>query len=244
MHLPIATPMVFPVDCSYSTSAVEQANVASTTAGEVYVLLVTNFANSVQTISVNDAPSNTATTDCSIVPLPVELVHFSGVRNEREVKLNWTTATELNNHFFTAERSKDGLEWHSFDLVPGSGTTTSPTNYELTDAAPCDGITYYRLRQVDFDGSTDFSKIIAVDSEARLSLGVFPNPGKTSVLIQSERNYNSLIVTDLQGREVITHQNINENQTHLNVGDWKNGIYYVTVSSPFGTQTERLSILK
>lgn len=233
-----------PLDCSYSTAAVEQANVPGTLAGEVYVLLVTNFANTVQTISLNDAPGNTATTDCSNVPLPVELVHFSGMRKDREVVLNWTTATELENNYFAVERSSGGQEWQAFDIVFGSGTTTSPTEYSSTDSAPFEDITYYRLRQVDNDGSVNFSDVIAVDSEQTMTLEIFPNPGKTFVTVRSERNYEQLIVTDINGKEILSMHNLNEDQTNLDVADWKNGMYYVTLLSNFGTQTERLTILK
>ncbi|MDG1334149.1 MAG: hypothetical protein P8P74_17585 [Crocinitomicaceae bacterium] len=110
-----------PLDCSYSTSAVEQANVAGAAVGEVYILLVTNYAAVVQTITVTDAPSNTAQTDCTI--LPIELSDFSGEMNVGDVLLNWTTLSELNNDYFAVERSADGFNWTVFDVVDGAGTS-------------------------------------------------------------------------------------------------------------------------
>ena len=233
-----------PVDCSYSPAPIEQANVNGVLAGEVYVLLVTNFANTVQSINLVDAPGNSALTDCSNVPLPVELAHFSGMRNDQEVLLNWTTATELNNDYFLVERSNDGKEWHAFDLIFGSGTTTTSTDYHVTDSSPFDDVTYYRLRQVDYNGNMNFSDIISVDHEQFTSLEIYPNPGSNSVTVRSERNYNRLTITDIHGKEIMSLEGLNENQTHLEVEDWKNGIYYVTLSSSFGARTERLTILR
>ena len=182
-----------PVDCSYSSSSIEQANVIGTLPGEVYVLLVTNFANSVQSITVSDAPSNTATTDCSIVVLPVELTRFSGVRQERIVELNWITATELNNDFFVVERSKDGVSWMAFDVVKGIGTTSSHSSYQSTDEAPFDEINYYRLRQTDFNGDVKFSNIISVSNTGDLKVNLFPNPGKSHVNVQFDESYSCLV---------------------------------------------------
>ncbi|MFK7783506.1 MAG: T9SS type A sorting domain-containing protein, partial [Crocinitomicaceae bacterium] len=233
-----------PVDCSFSPAPVELASVNGVLAGEVYVLLVTNFANTVQTINLVDAPGNSALTDCSNVPLPVELIHFSGMRNDREVMLNWTTATELDNDYFVVERSDDGQEWQAFDLVFGSGTSTEVTDYEVTDSSPFDDVTYYRLRQVDYSGNMNFSKVIAVDRQQFTSLEIYPNPGKNSVTVRSERNYEQLKVTDIHGKEIISLEGLDEYQTHLEVADWKNGIYYVTLSSSFGARTERLVILR
>jgi hypothetical protein len=89
-----------PEDCSYSSAAVEQANIASVLPGDVYILLVTNYANTPQSITLVEAGSNTASTDCSIVPLPLELLSFSGEKSGSTVALNWTTASEKDNDYF------------------------------------------------------------------------------------------------------------------------------------------------
>ena len=163
-----------PADCSYSTAAIEQANVAGAIAGEVYVLLVTNFANTVQTINVNDAPSNTATTDCSIVPLPVEFAELMGSRNADGVHLTWTTATEQNNDYFVIERSSDATVWTAFDLIDGVGNSTSTTYYSTTDRNPHEGVNYYRVKQFDFDGTSSISDIIAVTAEQLINVNIAP----------------------------------------------------------------------
>ncbi len=233
-----------PLDCSYSTSAVEQANVSNVVAGEVYVLLVTNYANTVQTITLNDAPSNTATTDCSIVPLPVELALFSGYRDGKRVKLNWSTVSETNNSHFVVERSIDGLDWQAFDVVVGVGTTTSLTNYESIDSKPYDRISYYRLKQVDFDGSVNFSDIISVNNSAVGSFEMYPNPGNSVTALRSNASMNSILVTNAQGRTIETIETLGLHNYNLNVSDWRNGVYYVTISTDQGTETQRLTVLK
>lgn len=233
-----------PLDCSYSTSPVEQANITAVSAGQVYVLLVTNYANTVQTITVSDAPSNTATTDCSIVPLPVELAFFGGHREGSNVKLSWSTASELNNDYFVVERSIDGSNWQAFDVIKGVGTSTSLTNYESIDSKPFDRISYYRLRQVDFDGSVNFSDIIAVDEAVENSFEMFPNPSKSAAALRSSERFHSILVTNAHGRTIETIETIPTHEYSLNVSDWKNGIYYVTISTGSGKQTQRLTVMK
>lgn len=233
-----------PVDCSYSTAATEQANVNGTLAGEVYVLLVTNFANTVQTITVSDAATNTATTDCSIVPLPVELAQFSGSREGREVYLNWTTASELNNDYFLVERSKDAVNWSAFDVIQGAGTTTNTVMYNTVDENPFNGVNYYRLRQFDTDGKVHYSDVISVANETTLDLQLFPNPAQSKVIINSANKFNKLTIRDINGKEILIRDNLSINQTYVDVRDFKNGIYYVSIESPNGVQTERLSVLK
>lgn len=231
-----------PLDCSYSTSAIEQANVSPVVAGEVYVLLVTNYANTIQTITLSDAPANSATTDCSIVPLPVELAFFSGHREGKTVKLNWATASELSNDYFVVERSVNGWNWQAFDVVTGSGTSSSMIHYESIDKNPSDQISYYRLRQVDFNGSVRFSDIISID-RAHDVFKLFPNPSESVASIRSNHQFESIVVSNAQGN-VITSLELNSTYDYdLDVSNWKNGLYYVTVVSSFGSQTERLTVL-
>ncbi len=106
------------------------------------------------TINGSSAP-NTA--------LPVELLFFSAtVNNQKQVILNWATASELNNDFFTVERSIDGLNWEVVEFVNGNGTTPLRNDYSTTDIRPFTGLSYYRLKQTDFDGAFEYSYIVSV----------------------------------------------------------------------------------
>jgi hypothetical protein len=106
------------------------------------------------TINGSSAP-NTA--------LPVEFLFFTAsLNNQKQVVLNWATASELNNDFFTIERSVDGLTWEVVDLVNGSGTTSLRNDYSTIDPRPYSGLSYYRLKQTDFDGAFEYADIVSV----------------------------------------------------------------------------------
>jgi hypothetical protein len=112
-------------------------------------------------------------------PLPVELLNFSAQPNdEGNIDLYWETASETNNDYFAIQRSEDGINFLQIGQVPGVGTSQTLNKYMYTDGDPLSGRSYYRLRQVDFDGMYEFSDIVRVDLEARLRLTAFPNPVK------------------------------------------------------------------
>lgn len=112
---------------------------------------------------------------CSL--LPVELIKFSGKPVDDAVILNWQTATETNNDFFTLERSFDGRNYETIAIVKGKGTTHQIQFYEFVDHSPALGVNYYRLKQTDFDGTFEiFDQIVAVDFVEGVKAEVRPNP--------------------------------------------------------------------
>ena len=92
-------------------------------------------------------------------PLPIELINFTANCNGNQV-LSWSTASELNNDYFTVERSDDGISFRDIGQVNGAGTSSQQHNYSFIDPQPVSGIVYYRLKQTDFNGQTSVSKII------------------------------------------------------------------------------------
>ncbi len=116
-------------------------------------------------------------------PLPVELTEFSVRAVESEVQLDWTTASEHLHAGFFVERSPDGLHWSDLGFVAGKGESSNMQHYHFTDKAPLPGLSYYRLRQVDTDGNTDFSPLRSVTMpDAEKGFTVFPNPVENNVL--------------------------------------------------------------
>jgi Secretion system C-terminal sorting domain len=137
-------------------------------------LTLANLSNSFYVGSVNYTSS----------PLPIELVYFTATVTNGQVKLNWETAMETNNDYFTIQRSKDGAVWDSLERVAGPGNSTTPSFYTAYDPAPCPGVSYYRLEETAFDGSTTYSPVCSVNfqrTSARITL--FPNPATTTLLI-------------------------------------------------------------
>ena len=107
--------------------------------------------------------------------LPVELISFSAKPNSENVKLDWITATEINNDYFEVERSADGRTFNLIGKKDGAGTTNIARHYQYFDKNPINGVNYYRLKQVDFDGTTSYSDIVSVEMKNE-KLEVFPNP--------------------------------------------------------------------
>lgn len=98
--------------------------------------------------------------------LPIELIEFNGFNNESYNTLEWTTLTELNNDFFSLERSDNTLNWDLIKITDGAGTTSSLNNYSFRDYNfTKDKINYYRLSQTDFNGQRTYFKIISVDNQ-------------------------------------------------------------------------------
>jgi hypothetical protein len=170
-------------------------------------------------------------------PLPVELLSFTGRASGTVNILEWITATELNNDFFTVERSKDGIQFEEIAMVDGAGNSTSATEYSATDKYPF-AVTYYRLRQNDFDGSFTFSEIIAVQNKTnKLSItNIHPNPttGKFEFEIWADvESKVTVAISDEVGRilkqdPVFLTQGFNRLQSDLR--EFSNGIYYMTLT--------------
>jgi hypothetical protein len=115
----------------------------------------------------------------SSVPLPVTLTSFTAVHVAESVQLSWSTATEKNLAYFEAQRSADGHIFSTIARVVGQGQSTYPNYYTSLDQQPLSGQSYYRLRQVDYDGTSTFSPVVTVTSSKELVL--FPNPTHTQL---------------------------------------------------------------
>ena len=135
--------------------------------------------------------------------LPVTWLAFEAknINDQREVLCEWITASEQNNDFFTVERSVDGQVWIELGTVAGSGNTSEPTNYQFIDRSPAPGVSYYRIRQTDYDGQFDYSETRAVERRSSTPLEAFPNPGN-GVFKLSGYHDGDLGVYDLSGRRV------------------------------------------
>ncbi len=119
--------------------------------------------------------------------LPVELTRFLAELRKQTIHLSWQTATELNNDYFTIERSQNGIHYEAIGKVQGYGTTNEQQDYEFADNNPLPGLSYYRLRQTDFDGTIEIFRPVSVVFEglASASASVFPNPFSQSELTVS-----------------------------------------------------------
>jgi hypothetical protein len=174
----------------------------------------------------------------SNTPLPIELLRFSGYAAGNENNIEWETATETNNDYFTLERSQDGIKFEELIKLKGAGNSLNTLYYKTTDSNPYQGRTYYRLKQTDFDGVFSYSEIIAIvnDRENLTVSNLHPNP---SMGIFEFDFYTSLDATilirvcDSYGRElkkefVAVEKGSNHFSTDL--ADFPEGIYQLCVT--------------
>lgn len=120
--------------------------------------------------------------------LPIELTSFEAIPIDRHVELRWETATEINNDYFTIEKTQDGSTIHSIDTIQGAGNSSATQEYVTTDAEPFEGTSYYRLKQVDYNGAFTYSEWREVSLAIPTSVTTYPNPstGKVSLLLPGD----------------------------------------------------------
>ncbi|MCC3156263.1 hypothetical protein LJ737_03390 [Hymenobacter sp. 15J16-1T3B] len=142
-------------------------------------------------------------TSGNTTPLPVSWTHFGAAWAAGRVQLSWATAQEKNNAYFQLERSLDGVRFAAFgERVPGAGHSTSARRYAAYDAQPPAGTVYYRVRQVDFDGQSATTAVVAVRSGGT-TLAAYPNPLRRGELLRTQLPAGTAaLLTDLLGRTV------------------------------------------
>jgi len=163
--------------------------------------------------------------------LPIELITFDAIKKDRQVELLWKTATETNNDYFTIERSKDGKSWEDIQTIIGAGNSVKAINYSWTDKSPYTGLSYYRLRQTDFDGSTKSFNIISVTQEEVVSLKAYPNPVVNTVTllgVDSEQNIRIFNAVGVEVTNSVSISNTNSNKAFVNMSDLPKGVYYIS----------------
>ena len=172
----------------------------------------------------------------NVSALPVELLSFEAKSNDKTVDLTWTTASEGNNAGFDIERSADGKTFDKIGFVKGSGTTSEKRNYTFTDNTPLSTTAYYRLQQVDFDGSKVSSNIIALEPQNQVKgVKVYPNPSKDGLIFieiadgrdAMHRVSTGITITDAVGQTVFQQQTKGDNLLKLDVSAWASGVYFV-----------------
>ncbi len=139
-------------------------------------------------------------------PLPVDLINFTAQLNKNHVDLSWTTETEINNDYFTIERSADNISFTALGQVDGYGNSSARHSYTYYDAQPLKGISYYRLKQTDYDGHTEYLPTVAVNNTVRKELSVYPNPAPAAKIQVSygddELKYYNVTVQNILGKVV------------------------------------------
>ncbi|MBN9351952.1 MAG: T9SS type A sorting domain-containing protein [Chitinophagaceae bacterium] len=174
-------------------------------------------------------------------PTPVKLSDFEVLAQGQSAKILWSTATESNNKGFDVERSNDGKNWSSIGFVSSSsesGSSSITLNYQFTDGNPANGVNYYRLKQIDFDGRYEFSPVRVARFGEINSMNVFPNPfnnGFTASFSANKTADANMIIRNTLGQPVMqrTIQAVKgSNSVNIsNLSSLKPGIYYINITN-------------
>jgi Secretion system C-terminal sorting domain len=213
---PVAT--TTPVMGHYTASAWEE--LAATRSGDTWTATTTSFS-----------PFGAGEVGGFAGAVPVELYQFQIKSTQKSAFLSWSTASEKNNAFFNIEQSTNGLDFQTIGQVKGNGTTSASNTYNFEHNTPSVGINYYRLKQVDFDGSSTLSKIISVQFGGKGNkVTVYPTMAfdKLNVQIDSDETM-PYTIFDLQGNNVQTGQLTG--QKELIISDLSSGMYILKVGN-------------
>jgi len=187
------------------------------------------------------------TTNLSITPLPIELLHFKAQASSiGTVDLSWATASEWNNDHFTVERSADLDSWTAIATVEAVGHSSALAEYSTTDAAPVQGANYYRLRQTDVDGRSTTSAVEAIEFFDALAAAItlYPNPTNGALNVSTscpEGRSVEMLVLDNQGRALKLLRG--ESRATLHLDDLANGTYMVQVRCGTEFHVERVQVM-
>lgn len=188
-----------------------------------------------------DDVSLVASTPC-ITPLPIELLSFTANCHGNDIQFDWTTESELNNDFFTLEKSTTGQEWKKVLQIPTqNGNTAVKQDYNYSHRTNDFGLTYYRLSQTDLDGTTTYFEPISVQCEPSELIAV-PNPATDFVAISWDRlnEITSIDCYDATGRFMQSFS-VSEIETGiLNMDYMENGSYTLVIKTKVEAHTIRL----
>jgi len=179
--------------------------------------------------------------------LPITVQSFDAEAMSKGNKVSWTTASEVNNQYQIIEKSSDGASnWSEVDRIESRGDSKTARSYEVMDMDPYT-MTYYRIKSVDFDGYTEYSKVISLERKATTGkLNVFPNPTTDIITIETAIATSGNVtftLVDLQGR-IVSTETINSDagavSQSISLDGLSTGMYMLTVSTNNETFVQRV----
>lgn len=142
--------------------------------------------------------------------LPIELLSFDASANLNKVDLTWATASEKNNDFFTIERTIDGIDFEEIARIAGQGNSSIKNEYAFTDVRPKNGVSYYRLKQTDYNGESEYFEVKSVNiQKGDFVSNVYPNPAvmnRTTVFVEKTSDVVSINVRNLLGQLIYSKE--------------------------------------
>ncbi len=167
--------------------------------------------------------------------LPVEFSYFNGNHSNNKVLLEWGTATEVENDGFYIERSADGKNFEDLGFVVGEGNTTEKINYAFSDRAPLSGVNYYRLRQMDFNGASNYSSTIIVEVREERDVKVNYDFASEELILTADEELSKIEIYDMTGNRLLElNQQFNVGENRINVRSFSAGNYVIIASDSKG----------
>lgn len=169
--------------------------------------------------------------------VPVELLYFSvNIGPFGKVSIEWETASEMNSDFFTIERSEDGIFWEILTEIKGAGNSSERKQYSWTDEEPINGVSYYRLKQDDFDGSFEYLETKSIERKYTEIYTVFPNPASDIINIDlngKDPNIENIFFHDSFGNSIGDLITINKTVSGMtaNVEQISPGVYFISIGA-------------
>ncbi len=166
--------------------------------------------------------------------LPIELLYFDAVVKDEVVEISWETTIERNNDYMVVQRSQDGVIFNDLQTVKGMGTTSAPTSYQIIDRHPLSGLSFYRLMQVDFDGTTVYHKVRSVFfDKGRDDIRIYPTIASQSITVDFNKAVTDkamIYIFNINGQRLIA-QSADFGATELNIpiAGLPKGVYFVNV---------------
>lgn len=172
--------------------------------------------------------------DAAGYPLPIQLIKFTAKPINDYVLLDWSTASEINNNYFTVQRSQNLINFEALDTIAGAGNSSKIINYSFVDHNPYGGSSYYRLMQTDFDGQFTYSNVVKVNAKKVYTISVYPNPlGVYTTILLKEAKNSEIIEGEFwlcnSLGELIMIKTISEQMTILNKNQIIAGIYFYKI---------------
>jgi len=176
----------------------------------------------------------------NLINVPIELSDFTAEKDGRDAILKWQTATEIHSDYFDIERSADAEKWENIGKVTAAGDSQTARNYQFTDVTPFSGTNYYRLKQIDIDGTFEYShvEVVKFDERAAGDIRVYPIPMDEVIYIEYSIEYETDIqveLFDVAGKKVLSQNyNSTESRWQINTDGLASGTYFLRINTPTG----------
>lgn len=163
--------------------------------------------------------------------LPIELLFFKAEMLGEKVLLKWATLSEIDNDYFTIERTQNLVldKWKVISNISGAGNSNMLLNYNTIDHNPLTGISYYRLKQTDINGGFSYSEIISIVFNPTSEFIIYPNPTSTKLHVQYPKKDNNIIlinILDITGKKILKLET-NKDETIIDVSGFPKGMYFL-----------------